>query len=75
MNKIIVRTDSEELITPRKQERRGAKVYGMPISKELASYLEDVAPDAQQTRIINMFFAGQFRPIELDSDDFDGDEE
>ena len=75
MNKIIVRTDSEDFITQKKPEKRGAKVYGLPLTKELASYLDDVAPDAQQTRIINMFFAGKFRPIELEDDDPDGDEE
>ena len=75
MNKIIIHPEQEDFFTQHKNEKRGAKVYGMPISKELASYLEDVAPDSKETRILNMFFAGKFQPVvsEDDFDDYYGD--
>lgn len=43
-----------------KKPRSGAHVYGLPVSRELASYLDDVVPDSDQKRLFNMFFAGRF---------------
>lgn len=74
MNKIVLHPDTEDFFSTKKPEKRGAKVFGLPLSKELASYIDDVAPDAQNTRIINMFFAGKFQPINIEEDDFESDE-
>ncbi|MCQ2398337.1 MAG: hypothetical protein MJ052_03445 [Sphaerochaetaceae bacterium] len=75
MNKIITHTDSESLFIPQKKGKRGAKVYGLPMSRELASYIDDVSPDAQRQRLFSMFFAGKFSPVNVveESDGFDGD--
>ncbi len=73
MNKIVIVPTAEELLTPKKP-KRGAKVYGMPLSKELVSYIDDAAPQANQQRLIDMFFAGKFSPISVnDDDDYDFD--
>ena len=73
MNKIVIVPTSEEMLT-QKKPKRGAKVYGMPLSKELVSYIDDAAPQANQQRLIDMFFAGKFSPIRVDDDDdFDFD--
>lgn len=86
MNKIVIVPNSEELFS-QKKSKRGAKVYGMPLSKEIVSYIDDAAPQANQQRLIDMFFAGKFSPVrvahdyddaedEFDEEDFfDGDEE
>ena len=87
MNKIVIVPNSEELFS-QKKSKRGAKVYGMPLSKEIVSYIDDAAPQANQQRLIDMFFAGKFSPIRVahdyddpedefdeDEDFFDGDEE
>ncbi len=75
MNKIMIVPNNEELVIPKKS-KRGAKVYGMPLSKELVSYIDDAAPQATQHRLIDMFFAGRFSPIPIeDDDDYDFDEE
>jgi hypothetical protein len=71
MNKIVIIPNSEEIISSKKN-KRGAKVYGIPLSKELASYIEDAAPQFSQRRLIDMFFAGKFSPLSYDSD---GDED
>ena len=68
MNKIMIVPKSEELLSSRKQ-KRGAKVYGLPLSKELVSYIDDAAPQANQQRLIEMFFAGKFSPVAIDDDD------
>ena len=72
MNKIVIVPNNEELL-PQKREKRGAKVYGLPLSMELVSYIDDAAPQAYQQRLIDMFFAGKFSPIQVanDYDDFD----
>ena len=31
----------------------------MPLAKEIASYIDDVAPHAAQQRLVDMFFAGR----------------
>lgn len=72
MNKIMIVPNTEEFFTSKKS-KRGAKVYGIPLSKELASYIDDAAPQAGQRRLIDMFFAGKFSPISMDSDDDDED--
>ena len=68
MNKIMIVPKSEDLFSSRKQ-KRGAKVYGLPLSKELVSYIDDVAPQANQQRLIEMFFAGKFSPVAIDDED------
>ncbi len=68
MNKIVIVPNSEEVMSSKKN-RRGAKVYGLPLSRELASYIEDAAPQFSQRRLIDMFFAGKFSPLSFDSDD------
>jgi len=72
MNKIVIIPKSDEFIAPKKP-RRGAKVYGMPLSKELVSYIDDAAPQANQQRLIDMFFAGKFSPTFVNDDDYDFD--
>ncbi len=72
MNKIMIVPNSEEIFTSKKS-KRGAKVYGIPLSKELASYIDDAAPQANQRRLIDMFFAGKFSPISMGPDDEDDD--
>ena len=72
MNKIVIVPTAEELINPKKP-KRGAKVYGMPLSKELVSYIDDAAPQATQQRLIDMFFAGKFSPTLINDDDYDYD--
>ncbi len=72
MNKIVIVPTAEELINPKKP-KRGAKVYGMPLSKELVSYIDDAAPQATQQRLIDMFFAGKFSPTLISDDDYDYD--
>ena len=79
MNKIVIVPNSEEFMS-QKKSRRGAKVYGMPLSKEIVSYIDDAAPQANQQRLIDMFFAGKFSPIRVahdydDLDEFDEDED
>ena len=76
MNKIVIVPPNEELM-PQKKSRRGAKVYGMPLSKEIVSYIDDAAPQANQQRLIDMFFAGKFSPIQVahDYDDLDDESE
>lgn len=77
MNKIMIVPNADENIVLPKKSRRGAKVYGMPLSKELVSYIEDAAPQATQQRLIDMFFAGRFSPIAVNepvSDDFEDEE-
>ena len=71
MNKIMIVPNTDEFLAPKKT-KRGAKVYGIPLSKEIASYIDDAAPQAGQRRLIDMFFAGNFSPISVD-DDFDED--
>ena len=73
MNKIIIVPNKEELF-PQKKSKRGAKVYGMPLSKEIVSYIDDAAPQANQQRLIDMFFAGKFSPIQVAHDYDDVDE-
>ena len=76
MNKIVIVPPNEELM-PQKKSRRGAKVYGMPLSKEIVSYIDDAAPQGIQQRLIDMFFAGKFSPIQVahDYDDLDDESE
>ena len=76
MNKIVIVPNPDELF-PQKKSKRGAKVYGMPLSKEIVSYIDDAAPQANQQRLIDMFFAGKFSPIRVanDYDDFDDSED
>lgn len=69
MNRIMIVPTTEELLS-QKKSRRGAKVYGMPLSKEIVSYIDDAAPQANQQRLIDMFFAGKFSPIRVE-DDYD----
>ncbi len=71
MNRIMIVPTTEEMLASKKS-KRGAKVYGMPLSKELVSYIDDAAPRANQQRLIDMFFAGKFSPIKVD-DDYDDD--
>jgi len=68
MNKIMIVPKSEDMLSSRKS-KRGAKVYGLPLSKELVSYIDDAAPQANQQRLIEMFFAGKFSPVAIDDDD------
>ncbi len=68
MNKIVIVPTSEEFL-PTRKPKRGAKVYGMPLSKELVSYIDDASPQSTQQRLIDMFFAGQFSPLSVAGDD------
>lgn len=70
MNKIMIVPKNEEML-PQKKSKRGAKVYGLPLSKELVSYIDDAAPQANQQRLIDMFFAGKFSPIAINDDDYE----
>ena len=56
MNKIVIVPNPEEFLT-QKKSKRGAKVYGMPLSREIVSYIDDAAPQANQQRLIDMFSA------------------
>lgn len=51
---------------------RGARVYGNPMCKELASFIEDVNPMALPTRTLSMFLAGDIQYLnvfgEMESD-------
>ena len=67
MNRIMIVPRTDELVSAKKT-KRGAKVYGMPLSKEIVSYIDDAAPQANQQRLIDMFFAGKFSPITVDED-------
>jgi hypothetical protein len=67
MNRIMIVPRTDELLS-NKKSKRGAKVYGMPLSKEIVSYIDDAAPQANQQRLIDMFFAGKFSPIAVDED-------
>lgn len=71
MNRIMIVPTTDELISSKKA-KRGAKVYGIPLSKELVSYIDDAAPQANQQRLVDMFFAGKFSPIRVE-DDYDDD--
>ena len=77
MNKIMIVPNAEEFFSSKKS-KRGAKVYGVPLSKEIASYIDDAAPQAWQQRLVDMFFAGKYSPISMDpecDEDCDEDEE
>ena len=71
MNRIMIVPSTDELLSSKKT-KRGAKVYGMPLSKEIVSYIDDAAPQANQQRLIDMFFAGKFSPIRVE-EDYDDD--
>jgi hypothetical protein len=74
MNKIMIVPNAEEFFSSKKT-KRGAKVYGIPLSKEIASYIDDAAPQAWQQRLVDMFFAGKYSPISMDPEyDEEGDE-
>ena len=68
MNKIMIVPKTEDILSSKKS-KRGAKVYGLPLSKELVSYIDDAAPQANQQRLIEMFFAGKFSPVAISDDD------
>ena len=70
MNKIMIVPKTDELM-PSRKAKRGAKVYGLPLSKELVSYIDDAAPQANQQRLIEMFFAGKFSPVAISDDDYE----
>ncbi len=70
MNKFVIVPTTEEFLTPKKP-KRGAKVYGYPLSKEIVSYIDDAAPQATQQRLIDMFFAGKFSPTLIKDDEYD----
>ena len=70
MNKIMIVPKTDELM-PARKAKRGAKVYGLPLSKELVSYIDDAAPQANQQRLIEMFFAGKFSPVAINDDDYE----
>ena len=70
MNKIMIVPKTDEFM-PAKKAKRGAKVYGLPLSKELVSYIDDAAPQANQQRLIEMFFAGKFSPVAINEDDYE----
>lgn len=72
MNKIMIVPKTDELM-PARKSKRGAKVYGLPLSKELVSYIDDAAPQANQQRLIEMFFAGKFSPVAINDDDYEDD--
>lgn len=72
MNKIMIVPKTDELM-PARKAKRGAKVYGLPLSKELVSYIDDAAPQANQQRLIEMFFAGKFSPVAINDDDYEDD--
>ena len=74
MNKIVIVPNPEEFMT-QKKSKRGAKVYGMPLSREIVSYIDDAAPQANQQRLIDMFFAGKFSPIQVAHDYDDAEDE
>ena len=57
-----------------KKPRHGASVYGVPVSRELASFIEDAAPDSQQQRLMSMFFAGRVSGAQV-FEDYDQEEE
>lgn len=57
-----------------KKPRHGANVYGLPVSKELASFIEDASPDSQQQRLMTMFFAGRLSGTPV-FEDFEQEEE
>ena len=70
MNKIMIVPNTEDFLATKKtSSKRGAKVYGLPLSKELVSFIDDAAPMAGQQRLIDMFFAGKFSPISMNEDD------
>lgn len=41
------------------KKKRGAKVYGLPVAKPIASYMDDVSSVAAEARIWEMFLAGE----------------
>jgi len=47
----------------------GAHVFGLPVSRELESFLDDVVPNNDQKRILQMFFAGRFGSVQMISED------
>ena len=70
MNKIMIVPNSEEFFSTKKPtSKRGAKVYGIPLSKELASFIDDASPAVGQQRLIDMFFAGKFSPFSMSDDE------
>ena len=74
MNKIMIVPNSEDFFIAKKPStKRGAKVYGIPLSKELVSYIDDAAPQAGQQRLIDMFFAGKFSPVPMDDKEDEDD--
>ncbi len=73
MNKIILRPDViNDCFSSKKNQKRGAKVFGVPVTKEIASFIDDVAPEAAKERFFSMFLGGNFEIISAD-DFFDED--
>lgn len=68
MNKLMIMQNPDDSPVFTRKAKRGAKVCGLPLSKELVSYLDDAVPQASQQRIIDMFFAGRFSPVCVDEE-------
>lgn len=73
MKRIVINTGSK-FISDKKNSKRGAEVFGLPVSPAVNSYLDDVSPQARQHRMLAMFFAGNYSTLE-EATDFDFDQE
>ena len=47
-----------------KNQRKGADVFGVPISKEIATFFEETSPESKQYTIMKMFFAGHVKEFD-----------
>ena len=80
MDRIVIVPPRDEIMPPQqKKGRRGARPYGLPLSKELLSYLEDIAPNFSKNQALDMFFVGRFFGMTVantfNEDDLDDDDQ
>lgn len=66
-------TYQEQFSAPPKKTR-GAKVYGVPFSKELGSYIDQASPRSKHQLFLNMFFAGKVTAEDFFTEEIEEDE-
>jgi len=59
MDEYLPKNQYKETIVNSTKKPRGAKVYGVPFSKELGVFIEEASPKSKQQLFLNMFFAGK----------------
>jgi len=69
MEEIVSKSVFNETFSSTQKKPRGAKVYGIPLSKELGAFIEEASPKSKQQLFLNMFFAGKLAADDFFSED------